>query len=252
MKIDWSPLQTELSCWRSEKRALPLWWRDDDAIEPTPALTRLLKIGEDLGLPVHVAVIPKAAKPALAQLARETQTMIPLVHGWAHQNNAPVGAKKAEFGQPHSQARSETEAALIKMKHLFGADVLAMFVPPWNRIDTGVMEGLSAQGYVGVSTFTPRKSRQVAGVVQINTHIDPINWHGGQGLHAPEHIIEQIVTLLQDRRAGRTDAAEPLGFLSHHLVHNEDIWDFTKNCLSVLLEGGATPINLSTRKSELP
>ena len=32
----------ELAQWRSEELTLPIWWRDDDAIAPTPALERLL------------------------------------------------------------------------------------------------------------------------------------------------------------------------------------------------------------------
>ena len=35
-----------LTRWRDEGRTLPIWWRDDDAIAPTPALERLLALAE--------------------------------------------------------------------------------------------------------------------------------------------------------------------------------------------------------------
>ncbi|THF85384.1 MAG: polysaccharide deacetylase, partial [Sulfitobacter sp. SK025] len=37
---------------------------------------------------------------------------------------------------------------------------------------------------------------------------------------------------------------EPLGFLTHHLVHNEDIWNFTRACLKTFLDAGALPAHL--------
>ena len=252
MTVDWSPLKSELAIWRSEGRALPLWWRDDDAIADTPALRKLLQMGEDMSLPVHLAVIPEPATNELVQACAGTSFAIPIVHGWAHRNNAPADAKKAEFGHPRSDAAAQTDMALTRLKELFGAQLLEMFVPPWNRIDASVVNGLHTQGYHALSTFTPRATRQVAGLVQINTHIDPIHWRGGGALVTAEALIDAIVRLLQDRRAGATDGAEPLGFLSHHLVHDAAIWGFTQNCLGVLLDGGATPLNLRTMKGNLP
>lgn len=241
MIVDWSPLRAELSRHRTEGLSLPIWWRDDDATAPTPALHRLLGMSAELDLPVHIAVIPNGATPDLAEIAAATPLMVPVVHGWAHENLAPSGAKKAEFGHPHADAGAKTEAALARMRQLFGPDMLAMFVPPWNRIDATVTSGLAAQGYVALSTFTPRKCERCAGLAQINTHVDPIAWRSGGGLVSPEALIAKTVTLLQDRREGRADCTEPLGFLTHHLVHDEAIWDFSRGFLAELLDGGAKP-----------
>ncbi|MGJ8625955.1 MAG: polysaccharide deacetylase family protein [Sulfitobacter sp.] len=243
--INWSPLKTELAIWRSKARALPLWWRDDDAIANTPAFQRLMVLAQDIGLPTHVAVIPKSTEQSLVTACAATPWAVPVVHGWAHENHAPEGQKKAEFGFPRAQAVAETQSAITHLRGLFGDDLLPMFVPPWNRIDVGIVPALADQGYVALSTYTPRSNRLAApGLVQVNTHMDPIHWRGGGGLVSPEDQIAALVKLLTDRREGRSDAAEPLGFLTHHLVHDDAIWDFTSACLSTLLDGGAIPCNL--------
>ncbi len=253
MKIDWSSLQRELALWRAQAIPLPLWWRDDDAVADTPALQQLFALAQDLSLPVHIAVIPKHAQQTLVKACAATPWAIPVVHGWAHESHARDGQKKAEFNTPREGAITETGTALSHMKKLFGDDLLPMFVPPWNRIDPDIVPRLAQQGYTALSTYTPRTARLAApGLVQINTHMDPIDWRGGGGLVSPEAQIEAIVSLLIDRRESHADATEPLGFLTHHLVHDDVIWEFTRACLSTLLEGGAKPVDLFKMKGSLP
>lgn len=253
MSLDWSPLTRELAAWRAEGRALTLWWRDDDAIEPTPALDQLLQLAEDLQLTVHLAVIPEPATQALAEVVRGTARARALVHGWAHRDHALAGEKKAEFGQPRDGAMAETAAALPHLRGLFGDDLCAIFVPPWNRIAPRIVACLPDHGYRAVSTYGPRRARLVLpGLVQINTHIDPIHWRGNRSLADPAQQIATLTAHLADRRAGRADAAEPLGFLSHHLVHDPQVWGFTRACLCRLLDGGATPLDFKSLKGPLP
>ena len=97
MTPDRTPLDHELDLWEKESLTLPLWWRDDDAIAPTPQLDRLSEMSQRLGLPVHLAVIPKLAEEALAEHVRVRPNLLPVVHGWAHENHAPEGEKKSEF-----------------------------------------------------------------------------------------------------------------------------------------------------------
>jgi len=111
-------------------------------------------------------------------------------------------------------------------------------VPPWNRIAPEVVAGLAKAGFDAVSTYNPRKTALAAPVVaQINTHIDPIFWRGHRGLVNPDILVSQVVTLLQDRRAGLTDSQEPLGYLTHHLVHDTDIWEFSRQFLLEICDG---------------
>lgn len=247
LTCDWSALSTELALWRRAHLALRIWWRDDDAVAHTPELDHLMRVGEDVGLPVHLAVIPDQIEASLAPVIEAQAQLIPIIHGWRHVNHAPQGAKNAEFGHPRAGASEELVQALAKMQSAFGAQLLPMFVPPWNRIDPVLLPVLAHAGYVGVSTYGARTAPFAAvGLVRINTHIDPIFWRGDRGLVDPQTLISGIVNTLRDRREGRTDAQEPLGLLTHHLVHDPAIWAFCSDVLRVLLDGGARPADIAT------
>ncbi|WP_299422918.1 polysaccharide deacetylase family protein [uncultured Shimia sp.] len=238
MRIDWTPLRTELAQWRADGLELPFWWRDDDAVAPTEALDQLASLSTATEVPVHLAIIPKDATEALARDLPEC--FVPVVHGWAHVSHTPEGVKNAEFGvgRPASGALADASQGLGRLRALFGVKLAPMFVPPWNRIAPDVVAGLADAGFDAVSTYNPRKTALAApGVAQINTHIDPIFWRGHRGLVDVETLVSQIVTLLQDRRAGLTDIQEPLGYLTHHLVHDADIWEFSRQFLLEICEG---------------
>ncbi len=240
MTPDWTPLDRELAEWASLGMTLPLWWRDDDATATGAALDRLTGLAEARGVPVHLAVIPEAATQGLAAHVLGSNHLIPVVHGWAHQNHAPLGEKKAEFGDHRPVLEMEAEVAdgLDKLTHLFGRHLCRMFVPPWNRISPQMVTGLQRLGITSLSTFTPRRAPLAApGLAQINTHLDPIDWKGGRGLVDPDSLIAGLVRQLADRRLGRADNGEPYGILTHHLVHNEAIWGFTDALLGRLMAG---------------
>ncbi|WP_171131681.1 MULTISPECIES: polysaccharide deacetylase family protein [unclassified Ruegeria] len=240
MKPDWTPLRAELALWRQAGLTLPLWWRDDDAVTVTPQLEQLTELSNTLGLPVHLAVIPQTAQTDLADFLRVNPQLTPVVHGWAHTNHAPADEKKAEFRlhRPLETLSTEAEAGLNRLQDLFGESLVPMFVPPWNRITGEVIAELPKLGYRFLSTATPRKSAYPAdGLAQVNTHLDPIDWRGTRSLKDPDALIEQTVGLLKDRREGHSDNDEPFGVLTHHLVHDPDIWAFTRDLIAQLLEG---------------
>ncbi len=253
MRIDWSNLDTELAHWRAAQLQLPIWWRDDDAISQTPALDQLMELSRELGVCVHLAVIPKFADQSLVDAFQSYRGFVPLVHGWAHENHAPPSAKKAEFAHQRPALVDEARMGLDRLRTLFGKDSVEVFVPPWNRIHPELVAELPRLGYKTLSTFTPRQTRFAApGLLQVNTHIDPINWRGGGGLADPEKLLTQLVSHLKDRREGRADATEPLGILTHHLVHDADIWTFTRDCISHLLDGGAEAVTISSKDGAVP
>jgi hypothetical protein len=255
MTPDWTPLNRELARWRAADLALPLWWRDDDAIEPTPALSRLSDLAARLDMPVHLAVIPAMATTDLADMVADTPQLIPVVHGWAHRNHAPQSEKKAEFGNHRAPEQLAGDAAngMTRLRDLFGPRLARMFVPPWNRIAPAMIAQLPGLGFAALSGFTPRRAAfPVPQLVQINTHLDPINWRAGKTLVAPDTLIAQVTQQLANRRTGAADPLEPYGVLTHHLVHDTAIWAFTEQLFSRLLAGPCHRWTAATTKDTSP
>lgn len=240
MRQDWSLLDSELDRWAAAGLCLPLWWRDDDAVTPTPGLERLVALAGSLEIPVHLAVIPAAARDGLAEIVGQQARLVPVVHGWAHANHAPEGEKKAEFGahRPVAQMRAEAAQGLARLGDLFGDRLAAIFVPPWNRIAPELVQALPGLGFAVLSTFTPRAAPEAApGLARINTHLDPIGWKTGRGLLPADVLIGQVAQHLADRRTGRADNREPYGILTHHLIHDDAVWQFVEHLLGRLLAG---------------
>ncbi|MFV1529857.1 MULTISPECIES: polysaccharide deacetylase family protein [unclassified Phaeobacter] len=240
MTPDWTNLDRELARWQEDGLILPLWWRDDDAIAATPQLDRLIEQSQQLALPAHLAVVGRDATSSLANRLAQVDTLVPVVHGWAHQNHAPHGEKKAEFGthRPIDDVLEDAENALTLLRELFGDRLRPMFVPPWNRIDAEVEPWLAGLGYSALSTFAPRRRAKAApGLWQINTHLDPIDWKGTRSLVPPALLLSQLVTQLAARRKGQADVAEPYGILTHHLVQDDVTWTFCNDVIRRLLDG---------------
>ncbi|MEE2945315.1 MAG: polysaccharide deacetylase family protein [Pseudomonadota bacterium] len=240
MQLDWTPVRQELARWHNEELTLPVWWRDDDAIEPTQQLEKLLELSAETGVPVHLAIIPREATKALAERIIGDANVVPVVHGWSHTNYQPKTETKCEFGNARPlEIRSEQAAeGLRRLQTLLGERVSAMFVPPWNRVPADFFPELGKIGFHSVSTCNPRASQElVPGLAQINTHIDPLYWRPSKKLSHPELIVEKTARLLKKRRQGKLDNTEPFGLLTHHLAHDDRAWEFCRQFWSELLEG---------------
>ncbi|HSS65698.1 MAG TPA: polysaccharide deacetylase family protein [Gammaproteobacteria bacterium] len=226
---DWDALEAELDRWARAGNVATFWWRDDDAFEPSPALSMLLELSETHAVPLSLAVIPAKADPTLLDgLPSATKPWL-LQHGFAHANHAPWGEKKAEFGAHRSSNAMSEEivAGAGRLRTLFGQRFLPLFVPPWNRISRGLTPLLPSLGIVGLSTFAPRRSASPApGLKQANAHADLIDWRGGRRFKGTARAVEEIAVHLSARRNARADPDEPSGILSHHQVHDRDCWQF--------------------------
>lgn len=240
MQLDWTPVREEFVKWRRHNLTLPIWWRDDDATEPSKKLDRLLWQSEHFGVPIHLAVIPRDASDDLAQLVAERDVLVPVVHGWAHTNHQPLLDRKCEFGdaRPVEVRRGEAEQGLSRLNELMGDKLAKMFVPPWNRVPPEFLPELKSLGYSSFSTCNPRAATEaVPGLEQINTHIDPLYWRPAKKMSHPELIIQKTTNLLKQRRQGKIDNTEPLGLLTHHKAHGPRVWDFCRQYWSEILEG---------------
>jgi hypothetical protein len=221
----WAAIDEELARWRDVGRTPTLWWRDDDACDTTPALDRLLALQSAHGVPLALAVVPAGATRALATRLAQAPGIDPLQHGYSHSNHAPAGEKKSELGpeRPAMLVLGELGTGWLALERLLGPSVLPVLVPPWNRIASGLVPVLPEIGFRGLSTFGIRpRTRLVSGWVQVNTHIDLIDWRTRRFAGA-EAVLGAFARALVSARTG---SDEPLGLLTHHLAMDEAAWDF--------------------------
>ncbi len=230
----WEALAAELDAWAAASRTATLWWRDDDAARPEPALDRLLELAARCRVPLCLAVVPAAAGEALAAATARAADMVVAVHGYAHRNHAVAGARKAELGpeRPLDIMLDELVRGRERLEALYGEDVEPILVPPWNRISPPLVPRLPAAGFKGLSTYGARRERApTPGLVQVNTHLDIMARRNGRGFIGSGPALSLAVAHLAARRLGRVDADEATGLLTHHLVHDAGAWDFVARFL---------------------
>lgn len=226
--MDWSRLADELDAWQAEGRTASLWWRDDDAVAPAPALDRLASLARAHGVMVGLAVIPALAQSSLAPWIASVRAEV-LQHGWAHRSHAPDGEKKAELGRHRAPGMIAHELAKgrTRLRELAGDRWVPVLVPPWNRIDPALIPALPVAGFRGLSVYGPRSAAEpVPGVRQTNCHADVVDWRGGRGFVGCERALASVVGHLAARRRRSVDPTEPTGLLTHHAVHEERTWTF--------------------------
>ncbi|MEM7406768.1 MAG: polysaccharide deacetylase family protein [Pseudomonadota bacterium] len=232
-------LDAALRAWRRDHgHPYPIWWRDDDAADASPALARLRQLSIDTRSPVALAVVPALLQPGLGSALAGWSEMCVWQHGYAHQNRAPAGAKKAELGdsRPVQQRLAELALGRARLSARFGRNFQPVLVPPWNRISDDLIARLPEVGLRGLSTFRPRPRRATPALTRVNTHVDVIAWRLGGGFVGEEHAVAQLLGHWQARAEGRVDPTEATGILTHHRVHDEATWRFLTDLFHWLRE----------------
>lgn len=227
MNAAWRSFGAELQRWADAGRDVAFWWRDDDAMRAEPALVRLLELAERARAPLALAVIPAGAEAGLFGAMGAMTSVIQ--HGADHRNRAAAGAKKSEFpeGAAAADAIARLSAARQRLAGLAGARMLPVLAPPWNRIDPALLPGLAGAGLRGLSQYGARLAEcPAAGLKQVNTHVDIIDWRGKRGFAGEAAVLRMAEAHLTARRIGRADPAEPTGWLTHHARHDGAAWDF--------------------------
>lgn len=222
----WHPLSEELDRWMAHGRVAFFWLRDDDAVTPSAALERLLAVTASRPTPLTLAVIPEETDKVLAsRLAKERHVSV-AVHGWSHTNHAGGSGKKQELGlhRPKSVVLDDLAAGFDRLSGLYGSQFCGMLVPPWNRIDHGLLPQLCGLGYRSLSVFGQEAPVPIR---MINTHVDLIDWHGSRGGRDASLLVAEIVGRLQTM----FEHGGHMGFLTHHLVHDEAAWRFVEALL---------------------
>ena len=213
--MNWERFEAEIA----RRGGATFWWRDDDAAQPTERLERLLA----LRVPLALAVIPDLASPKIFELLHDK--IVVLQHGTDHVNRAGPGEKKTEFpaSEPDERALERLAAAARRLREMAGARALPVLVPPWNRIRETLVASLPGVGFTGLSR--DGKAKPVQGLKQVNTHIDIIAWHAGRGFIGEEEALAAALELME--------LTSPVGWLTHHEVHDEAAWRFLERLARV-------------------
>ena len=245
----WQKLDDELDAWRADGRRVTLWCRDDDACRDSPALRRLLEIAHLAAVPVALAVIPAALERNLVDAVARSGIATVVQHGYAHRNHAPPGSRNWELGshRPVSVTLAELEQGLGTLRSSFGERFAAVLVPPWNRIDAGLVARLADIGFHGLSSLGPRAAAcPVPGIAQCNAHVDLIAWRRDRTFIGVEAAVDRLAEHLQARRDGNADRAEPSGILTHHLDMSDAGWQFVADLMARTRERGAVWLDIHT------
>lgn len=219
--MNWQEFEQNLSI-LSFDRDISFWWRDDDAVEMTMSLEKLINLSENYKTPCHLAVIPEI----VSKIDLSNHQYV-LHHGIEHKNNALPHQKKIEIGGDLSKKyfRQKITDHKKKLEELFGASYYPCFVPPWNRIEEKYLSLIEEVGFKALSVhrdviFSNRN------FYQLNTHIDIIDWKNNKKTHDDAYLLSMII---EDIRSGEN----PVGFLTHHLDHCDKSWSFLEKLFHV-------------------
>lgn len=212
MALGWERFAEELA-----RRRPVFWLRDDDAVAVTPALKRLLSFR----VPVALAVIPDLAEPDLF----ETNGVAFLQHGCDHRNRAAAGEKKTEFpaGERIEDALERLQVSRERLVRLAGERALPVLAPPWNRLRRELAAELPGIGIRGLSGYG--EEEPLAGVRQVNTHVDIVAWRENKRFIGDDEAARLAMTYVA--------RGKPLGWLTHHAVHDEAAWTFLKRLFAL-------------------
>ena len=219
--MNWGELEAQLA-----RRPVPFWWRDDDAMEVNESLRRLLALSARKRIPLALAVVPAGAQPELFELLHAQVTV--LQHGTDHRNRASPGEKKTEYpqGEPLDAARKRLSAGLERLRAAAGEKLLPVLAPPWNRIRKDLLAELGRIGLRGLSTYGARSSAEpVPGLRQVNTHVDIVAWRRGKRFIGEAEALSAVARYLA--------SDEPIGWLTHHAVHDAAAWQFLERLFTL-------------------
>jgi hypothetical protein len=60
---------------------------------------------------------------------------------------------------------------------------------------------------------------------QVNTHVDIVDWHAGRRFIGEARALGLVLNSVESK--------EPIGWLTHHAVHDEAAWNFLERLFSL-------------------
>jgi hypothetical protein len=163
-------------------------------------------------------VIPDLAEPGLFK-----KDAAFLQHGCDHRNRAAPGEKKTEFParEPIPEALERLRLSHRRLVSMGGSKVLPVVAPPWNRMRRELAAELPRIGIRGLSGYG--EEDVLPGLQQVNTHVDIVAWRDGKRFIGDEEAMRLALA--------RKD--KPVGWLTHHAVHDEAAWSFLERLFAL-------------------
>jgi hypothetical protein len=222
--MSWAALEAQIRRRSDAGRPVEFWWRDDDASVANGEVERLLELSRSQRIPLALAVIPQQADAGLFKLLHGRVAV--LQHGTDHRNRAAAGEKKTEYpaAEPAAAAVARISQGLKKLAGVSG--FIPVLAPPWNRMRSDLLDKLPGIGIRGISGYGAQARREPApGLRQVNTHVDIVAWRAGRRFVGEEQALSQVLKWLA--------TGEPVGWLTHHAVHDTAAWDFLERLFTV-------------------
>jgi hypothetical protein len=164
-------------------------------------------------------VIPDLAEPRLFN-----KDFTALQHGCDHRNRAGPGEKKTEFPATESipDALERLRRSHERLLSLGKDKVLPVVAPPWNRMRRELAAELPR---IGIRGFSSYRGEPVQGLVQHDTHVDLVAWKAGKRFIGDDEAARLAMTYVSK--------GEPVGWLTHHAVHDEAAWNFLERLFAL-------------------
>jgi GT2 family glycosyltransferase len=245
---DCDAVTRELDLWEADGLVARFWWRDDDAKWNNDALRRLVDLAGQRNTPIILAVSPGLIEDTFLSRVEALINLSFAAHGYQHINHSS-GRQSAEFGsnRPLDEMRLEIDLLSSKFRREFPSRALAMFVPPWHVLDPRLIPDLHRAGFkvlsmqdrqaarvlyrVAANVPSPRGAiarkpsgeKLEQGITRLDCSTELLKYERG-GATANPFFFDELVGLLRLRRWGFLPAFRPVGFLTHHLQHDENAW----------------------------
>ena len=190
-----------------------IWWRDDDACVFNGKIQAFVNFAENRSVPCALAVIIGRCERQLIDFLTEKSQVDILVHGWNHHRINGVGTGEFDITQPEL-AGFRAKLAIETGNILFKDKLLPVLVPPWNISEEKLFKTFSLCGYIGISKFGGSINNfqfNNDSFIQIDTHVDLLDWSRGGQLHTSTFIENQFLLSLNTN-------AGPIGILTHHNI----------------------------------
>lgn len=221
MQLSYLMLLRELARWTKLGKTPAIWWRDDDAREATSQLDRLLRVRD--GLPISLAVVPDGDLEGLASILRAAPEVSISQHGMDHVNRLSDGSRRSEYLDDATQAQV-SDCVRGSRKRLEEAGFQpAFYTPCWNVFDERLLRAVKAANYTTYSAGIFGRPTPELG--HIGAGLDVLRWKRAPRFRGRARIFKELRRQLRMRRRSQ-DFQEPVGLLTHHLVHDEPTWRF--------------------------